>query len=109
VFVIGDTASLFQDGKPVPGVAPAAMQQGRYVGQLIKERVVNKSPQADKPFRYYNKGNLATVGRSFALFQLGKIGLTGFIAWLLWMAVHIFYLIDFENRVLVMLQWPGPT
>lgn len=106
VFVIGDTASILQDGKPVPGVSPAAMQQGKYVGQLIRQRVTRpEKAQPGKPFRYWNKGDLAAIGRSFAIFHLGKIRLAGFLAWLLWMAVHIYYLIDFENRILVMLRW----
>ncbi len=106
VFVIGDTASVLQDGKPVPGVAPAAMQEGRYVGRLIKQRVTpSRTSHPNTPFHYVNKGDLATVGRAFAVFHLKNIKVAGFFAWLLWMAVHIFYLIDFENRLLVMLQW----
>jgi NADH dehydrogenase len=103
VFVIGDTSSLMQEGKPLPGVAPVAMQEGDYVASVIALRVAGK--QAPAPFHYINKGNLATVGRSFAIADLGKIHISGFVAWVLWLAVHILYLIGFRNRVLVMFQW----
>ena len=103
VFVIGDTASFLQDGKPVPGVAPAAMQQGDYVATVIADRVAGKAhPQ---PFVFRNKGNLATVGRSFGLADLGWLRLSGFPGWFLWLAVHIFFLIGFRNRILVLIQW----
>jgi NADH:quinone reductase (non-electrogenic) len=104
VFVIGDTASAIQDGKLLPGVAPVAMQAGRYVASVIAQRVAGKK-QATTPFRYHNKGNLATVGRSFAVLEIGKIRLTGFVAWAMWLTVHIFYLIGFRNRFLVFFQW----
>lgn len=103
VFVIGDTASLAQDGKPLPGVAPVAMQQGHYVASLIMQRIAGK--EQHKPFRYFNKGNLATVGRSYALVDLGLVKMTGFFAWLTWLVVHIFYLIGFRNRVVALFQW----
>jgi NADH:ubiquinone reductase (H+-translocating) len=104
VFVIGDTASALQDGKLLPGVAPVAMQAGRYVASIIAQRVAGKK-QVATPFRYRNKGNLATVGRSFAVLEIGKIRLTGFVAWAVWLTVHIFYLIGFRNRFLVFFQW----
>ncbi len=104
VFVIGDTASAMQDGKPLPGVAPVAMQAGRYVASVIAQRVAGKK-QVTSPFRYHNKGNLATVGRSFAVLEIGKIRLTGFVAWAMWLTIHIFYLIGFRNRFLVFFQW----
>jgi NADH dehydrogenase len=103
IFVIGDTASVTQDGKLLPGVAPVAMQAGRYVATLIAQRVAGKEQAT--PFRYRNKGNLATVGRSFAVLELGKLRLTGFIAWVMWLTIHIFYLIGFRNRFLVFFQW----
>jgi NADH dehydrogenase len=103
VFVIGDTASVMQDGKPLPGVAPVAMQEGRYVASVIEQRVTGKD--AVKPFRYFNKGNLATVGRSYAVVEMGKLRLTGFIAWVIWLVVHIYYLIGFRNRVVALFQW----
>ncbi len=103
VFVIGDTATLMQDGKPLPGMAPVAMQEGRYVAARIARRVAGQ--EACKPFRYKNKGNLATVGRSFGIADLGRLRLTGFVGWIFWMAVHIFFLIGFRNRLIVMIQW----
>ncbi len=103
VFVIGDVSSLQQDGKPLPGVAPVAMQEGEYAGAIIARRVSGKA--AVPPFHYINKGNLATIGRSQGIAQLGWMRVSGFVAWLLWLVVHIFFLIGFRNRVLVMFQW----
>jgi NADH dehydrogenase len=103
VFVIGDTASLSQKGKPLPGVAPVALQEGLYVAQVIAQRVAGK--KGGPPFRYHSHGNLATVGRSFAVVESGPLHLTGFLAWVMWLVVHIFYLIGFRNRLLVMFQW----
>lgn len=103
VFVIGDTASLSQKGKLLPGVAPVAMQEGRYVARVIADRVAGKAQR--RPFRYRSHGNLATVGRFFAVVESGPLHLTGFLAWVMWLVVHIFYLIGFRNRLLVMLQW----
>ncbi len=103
VFVIGDTASVFQDGKPLPGVAPVAMQQGAYAGAVIASRV-NGEEQA-RTFRYWNKGNLATVGRAYGIADFGFLRLTGFVGWFFWLAVHIFFLIGFRNRFLVLFQW----
>jgi NADH dehydrogenase len=107
VFVIGDTASAMQDGKPLPGVAPVAMQQGRYVASSIAQRVAERRNARITPgsFHYRNKGNLATVGRSFAIVDIGPIRITGFIAWVMWLGVHILYLIGFRNRFLVLFQW----
>ncbi len=102
VFVIGDTALSVQEGRPLPGVAPVAMQQGRYVAATIKQRMLDKPTL---PFHYHDKGSMATVGRSFAIVKLGPLQIGGFFAWLTWMAVHIMYLIGFENRLLVMMQW----
>jgi len=103
VFVIGDTSSLSQKGKPLPGVAPVALQEGRYVAQVIAQRVAGK--KGGPPFHYHSHGNLATVGRSFAVVESGPLHLTGFLAWVMWLVVHIFYLIGFRNRLLVMFQW----
>jgi NADH dehydrogenase len=103
IYVIGDTASVIQDGRPLPGVAPVAMQQGRYVASRIKNEVKGK-PVAF-PFRYFNKGNLATVGRSFAIADLGKLKLSGSVAWVAWLVVHIYYLIGFRNRILILIEW----
>jgi NADH dehydrogenase len=103
IFVVGDTASLDQDGKPLPGVAQVAMQQGRYAGKLIGRRVTGKS--APGPFRYFDKGNMAVVGKGFAVLQIGKVHLSGFIAWLAWAAVHLQFLAQASLRVSVFVQW----
>jgi len=103
VFVLGDTASVSQDGKPLPGVAPVAMQEGRYVASVLADRVAGKAHL--KPFRYRNKGNLATVGRSFGIVERGSLRLSGLLAWVIWLVVHIVYLIGFRNRFLVLFQW----
>jgi NADH dehydrogenase len=102
IFVIGDAARVEHDGKPLPGVAPAAMQEGRYVARLIRARIAGRSVE---PFRYRDKGNLATVGRSFAILDLGKLKLSGFVAWVLWLWIHIWYLIGFRNKIGVFFQW----
>ncbi|WP_084659134.1 NAD(P)/FAD-dependent oxidoreductase [Thermogemmatispora onikobensis] len=102
IFVIGDTAHLEEKGQPLPGLAPVAMQEGRYVARAILQRLAGREPA---PFHYVNKGNLATVGRAWGLLQIGRLRLTGFLAWILWLTVHIFYLIGFRNRVLVLFQW----
>jgi len=103
VFVIGDLASL-QDkqGKAVPGVAPAAMQQGKWAAHNI-ERDLKGQPR--EPFNYWNKGNLATIGRAAAVADFGKIHVSGFIAWLAWLFIHIFFLIGFRNRIVVLISW----
>ena len=103
VFVVGDTASLEQDGKPLPGVAQVAMQQGRYAGQLIKCRTTGKT--APRPFRYFDKGNLAVAGKGFAVLQSGKVHMSGFAAWLVWIAIHLQFLAQSSLRVSVFLQW----
>jgi NADH dehydrogenase len=103
IFVIGDVASVNDRGKILPGVAPVAMQEGRYVAAVIRHRLAGATAEA--PFRYHDKGNLATVGRAFAVADLGRVRLSGFIAWLSWMSVHLFFLIGFRNRLLVMIQW----
>ncbi len=101
--MLGDIASVSQDGKPLPGVAPVAMQEGHYVAKVIADRVAgNAHPH---PFRYRNKGNLATVGRSFGIVEMGPLRLSGLLAWLTWLVVHILYLIGFRNRFLVLFQW----
>jgi len=105
VFVIGDTVSVTQDGKPLPGVAPVAMQQGRYVAALIAQRVEGEKQEQERPFHYFNKGNLATIGRSYGIIEIGKFHLAGFLAWVMWLTIHIYYLIGFRNRLVVMIQW----
>lgn len=104
IFVIGDSTSLMQDGHPLPGVAPVAMQQGHYVASLIKQRVTKKG--LERPFRYFDKGNLATIGRSYAIADLrGRLRLAALPGWVFWLLVHIFYLIGFRNRLLTLIQW----
>jgi NADH dehydrogenase len=103
IFVIGDMASCKDPGgKPVPGVAPAAMQQGRYVAAQIQARL---SGGPLPPFRYKDKGSLATIGRAAAVADFGIIRFSGFLAWLAWLFVHLLFLIGFQNKVLVMCQW----
>jgi NADH dehydrogenase FAD-containing subunit len=103
IFVIGDTASLDQDGKPLPGVAQVAMQQGRYVGKLISCQ--NAGKNRVKPFRYFDKGNMAVVGRGYAILQSGKVKLHGLVAWLVWAFIHITFLAQLGLRISVLLQW----
>jgi NADH:quinone reductase (non-electrogenic) len=103
IFVVGDTASLDQNGKPLPGVAQVAMQQGRYAGNLIHRRVTGKP--APGPFRYFDKGSMAVVGKGFAVLQSGKVHVSGFPAWLAWAAVHLEFLAQSNLRVSVFLQW----
>lgn len=108
VFVIGDLAALKDEsGKLLPGVAPVAILEGRFVGKLIRRRTeAGQGPSATREvFHYFDKGNLATIGRAAAVAQFGKIHISGFIAWLTWLFVHIFFLIGFQNRVLVFIQW----
>jgi NADH:ubiquinone reductase (H+-translocating) len=104
IFVIGDAANaLGSDGKPLPGVAPVAKQQGHYVADMIRARVaLGKMPP---PFRYRDSGSLATIGRKRAVAQIGKVRLHGFIAWLLWSVAHIYFLIGFRNRLVVAMSW----
>jgi NADH dehydrogenase len=103
IFVVGDTASFDQDGKPLPGVAQVAMQQGRYAGNLIRRLVTSKP--APKPFRYFDKGNMAVVGKGFAVLQSGKVHMSGFPAWLAWAGVHLQFLAQSNLRVSVFVQW----
>jgi len=100
--VIGDTALLLQDGKPLPGVAPVAMQQGRYAAKVVLRRLADREV---KPFKYVDKGNLATIGRARAVAEIKSVHFGGALAWLLWLGIHIFYLIGFQNRLLVLLRW----
>ncbi|MET0224937.1 MAG: NAD(P)/FAD-dependent oxidoreductase [Dokdonella sp.] len=102
VFVVGDLATVTQDGKPVPGVAPAAKQMGAYVGKTIRARVAG---QKAPPFRYADYGNLATIGRMAAVVDLRGFRLSGFFAWLFWLVAHVFFLIGFRNRMVVLTEW----
>jgi NADH dehydrogenase len=103
VFVVGDTASLDQHGKPLPGVAQVAMQQGRYAGRLIHRRILGQ-PDLE-PFSYFDKGNMAVVGKGFAVLESGKFRTSGFLAWLAWAAVHLQFLAQSNLRVSVFMQW----
>ena len=103
IFVVGDTASFDQDGKPLPGVAQVAIQQGRYAGRLIHNRITGKPAPA--PFRYFDKGNMAVVGRGFAILQSGEFHISGVLAWLAWAAVHLQFLAQSNLRISVFMQW----
>lgn len=102
IFISGDLAYLEQDGKPLPMVAPVAMQQGEYAGKAIMAREAGREPA---PFRYRDKGTMATIGRSAAVASVFGVHLSGFLAWVTWLALHLFYLIGFRNRVVVVLNW----
>lgn len=103
IFVIGDLANFSHQGEqPLPGIAPVAMQQGKYVAQWIKQELRG---QTHSPFRYTEVGSLAVIGQNAAVVDLGWIKLTGFIAWLTWVFAHIYYLIEFDNKLVVMVQW----
>jgi NADH dehydrogenase FAD-containing subunit len=103
VFVIGDTAAMDQDGRPLPGVAQVAIQQGRYAGKLIHRRITGQAAPA--PFRYFDKGNMAVVGKGFAVLESGKVHATGLVAWLAWAQVHLHFLAQSSLRVSVFVQW----
>jgi NADH dehydrogenase len=103
IYVIGDTASLDQDGKPMPGVAQVAIQQGRYAGRRIAQSLNGKP--SPKPFRYFDKGNMAVIGAGFAILQAGKVRLSGLVAWLAWAGVHLQFLATSSLRLTVFLQW----
>jgi NADH:ubiquinone reductase (H+-translocating) len=103
IFVVGDTASLDQDGRPLPGVAQVAMQQGRYAGMVIDRRIGEKP--APRPFRYFDKGTMAVVGKGFAVLQTGRLRLSGFLAWLAWATIHLEFLAQSSLRVSVFVQW----
>ena len=103
ILVIGDVASLEQDGKPLPGVAQVAIQQGRYAGKLIRSRI--SGAPSPPPFRYFDKGSMAVVGKNFAVLQTGKVRVHGFPAWLAWAAVHLEFLATSSLRVSVFVQW----
>ena len=102
IFVIGDLAHFEQDGKPLPGVAQVAIQQGAYAAKLVVKRLRGETLP---PFRYFNKGNLAVIGRASAVAEIGPLHISGLLAWLTWVFVHLMYLVEFSNRVLVFIQW----
>jgi NADH:ubiquinone reductase (H+-translocating) len=103
VFVIGDLASyVHQTGAPLPGVAPVAMQEGCYVAKLIRTRLLGKALPS---FHYHDYGTMATIGRAHAVAMIGPLRLSGFLAWLAWLFVHLMYIVEFQNRLLILLQW----
>lgn len=103
IFVVGDAACVpGKNGLPLPGVAPVAMQQGQHVAGVVVSRI---NGERSRPFQYWDKGNLATVGRTFAIADVGKFRMSGPLAWLVWVVVHVYYLIGFKNRLVVLLQW----
>ena len=104
IFVIGDAASVSSHCRPVPGIAPAALQEGSFAAAVIRARVTGKSAPR-RVFVYFDKGMLATIGRSFAVADIRRLHLSGFPAWMLWLVVHIYFLIGFRNRAVVMFQW----
>ncbi|MDG3008069.1 NAD(P)/FAD-dependent oxidoreductase [Paludisphaera mucosa] len=102
VFVVGDLAHLDQDGQPIPGVAPAATQMGKHTAKNILRALAGKP---SLPFRYVDKGSMATIGRGAAVAQVGRLRISGRLAWLMWLFVHILFLVGFRNRMLVIIQW----
>ncbi len=104
IFIIGDAAhATGKDGKPLPGIAPTAIQQGKYVANLIKKGQLTKEQRP--PFHYLDKGSMATIGKSKAVAMVGKFAFSGLLAWLAWCFIHILYLIGFRNRFTVMIEW----
>jgi len=103
LFVAGDLAALQQDGCPIPGVAPAAKQMGAHVADTIRRRL--RGDTSARPFRYRDQGNLATIGRMAAIVHIGRLKLSGVVAWWIWLAAHVFFLIGFRNRIVVLLNW----
>ncbi|HEX4137498.1 MAG TPA: NAD(P)/FAD-dependent oxidoreductase [Bryobacteraceae bacterium] len=102
ILVIGDLAAFLQDGKQLPGVAPTAIQQGHYAAKLISHRIKNEKTN---PFRYFDKGSLATIGRNQAVAVIGPFRFAGIIAWMAWLFIHLLYIVEFENRLLIVVQW----
>jgi NADH dehydrogenase len=107
VFAIGDLAAVTQEnGKPVPGVSPAAMQMGKHVARLLTDEIHFGRGAAVRPaFKYWDKGTMATIGRSKAVAEIGRFKFSGLTAWLAWLLVHLVFLVGFRNRVAVMFQW----
>jgi NADH dehydrogenase len=106
VFAIGDMALVLgADGKPVPGVSPAAMQMARHVARLIEHELVSGGKSPRPPFQYRDKGSMATIGRSAAVAKMGRLEFSGFPAWMAWLGVHLIFLIGFRNKLAVLLQW----
>ena len=103
IFIVGDLANFsHQTGQPLPGVAPVAMAEGRYVARAIQVRLRG---EAAPPFHYFDKGTLATIGRNRAVAGFGRLHFSGPIAWFVWLFVHLMYLVEFDNRLLVLIEW----
>jgi NADH dehydrogenase len=103
IFVIGDAAcTLGKDEKPLPGVGPVAIQQGKYIAHIIKKQL---APEKRPPFKYWDKGSMATVGKGKAIAMIGKLKMSGILAWFMWCFIHIAYLIGFRSRITVMIEW----
>jgi NADH dehydrogenase len=102
IFVVGDLAAASSDGKPVPGISPAAKQMGRYAAKCIQARLRGSTLE---PFRYIDYGQIATIGRNAAVAVIGKLKISGYPAWLVWLFAHIYFLIGFRNRIVVMIDW----
>jgi NADH dehydrogenase len=100
VFAVGDVATL---KRPLPGVAQVAIQQGRYVGQVISRQLKGRVPR--RPFRYFDKGNMAVVGKNFAVLERGHVRASGFVTWLVWVFIHVMFLPQLQNRLRVQRQW----
>jgi NADH dehydrogenase len=106
VFVVGDTALVLEaDGKPVPGVSPAAMQMAQHVARIIENELDSPGKGLRPAFKYWDKGTMATIGRSAAVAQIGKIHISGFFAWLAWLVIHLVFLVGFRNKIAVLFQW----
>ena len=103
VFVVGDASSIMSNGRPVPGVAQAAIQQGRYVGRLIAQQLLGREPKDG--FRYFDKGSMAVVGKNFAILESGRLRMSGFTTWLVWVFLHLMSLPQLQNRLRVQAQW----
>jgi NADH dehydrogenase len=102
ILVIGDLAAFLEGGKQLPGVAPTAIQQGHYAAKVIRDRLRNEKT---KPFHYFDKGNLATIGRNAAVAQIGPFQFSGIVAWLAWLFIHLLYIVEFENRLVIAVHW----
>jgi NADH dehydrogenase len=106
VFAIGDMALVLEaDGKPVPGVSPAAMQMAKHVSDIIENELAFSHASERPAFKYWDKGNMATIGRSAAVAQVGKFEFSGFLAWLAWLVIHLIFLVGFRNKLAVLFQW----
>jgi NADH dehydrogenase len=105
VFAVGDMALVLEDGKPVPGVSPAAMQMARHVADIIESDLAFKGAAARPAFKYWDKGTMATIGRSAAVAKIGRFEFSGLLAWLAWLMIHLIFLVGFRNKAAVLFQW----